>query len=194
MGLETVAVLTWALASAAVRPSTEVQLLRTSPAAFDGPRSYIPQTLGLTQWDSASKGVDTMVQSPQVQLLVSEFDRVAAELDSYLMLAPGWDGEHSVVPTRAAVAKAKTFLLSLPLGVPPPTPMVSSNGAAELYWDGAAGYVDVSFTPDGDMSIYGQASDGRALYEEGLQPDFLQLPKRRLVLEIVAPQQARYEA
>jgi hypothetical protein len=72
--------------------------------------------------------------------------------------------------------------------------MVSSNGAAELYWDGATGYVDVSFTRDGDVSIYGQAPDGRALYEEGLQPDFLQLPQRRLLLEIVAPQQARYEA
>ena len=153
----------------------------------------MPQTLGSTQWINTAGGMDTMVQSPQVQLSASAFDRVAAELDSYVMLAPGWDGEHSVVPTRQAVSKAKAFLHSLPLGVPPPTPMVSNNGAAELYWDGAGGYMDVSFTTDGDMSIYGQASDGRSLYEEGLQPDFLQLPQRRLLLDIVAPQQARYE-
>jgi len=192
---ETVVLTTCVLAAAASRPSTMIPAVaQRSMANYDRPTGYLPESVARLPRATLAAKVTTMTQPPEVQWAQSPFDRVAAELDTYLRLAPGWDGEGSRAPTQEAVDKAKAFLRTLPFGVPPPKPMVSANGAAELYWDLASGYLDVSFTSEGDVSLYGETPGGVGLYRDGLEPNFRRFPDGRTLLEIVAPEQARLAA
>ena len=192
---KTVVLTTCLFAAAASRPSTMIPpVAERSMATYDRPTGYLPESVARLPRATLAVMVNTMTQPPEVQRAQSPFDRVAAELDTYLRLPPGWDGEGSRAPTQEAVNKAKAFLRTLPFGVPPPKPMVSANGAAELFWDLASGYLDVSFTSEGDVSLYGETSSGAALYRDGLEPNFRHFPDGHTLLEIVAPEQALLSA
>jgi hypothetical protein len=72
--------------------------------------------------------------------------------------------------------------------------MVSRNGAAELYWNLATGYVDVSFDRDGVVSVFAENPEGRDFFIDDVEPNFTTLPRQRDLMALLAPKQLQIAA
>ncbi|MEF8754944.1 MAG: hypothetical protein V5B60_13580 [Accumulibacter sp.] len=102
-------------------------------------------------------------------------------------LPDGWNGEGSVAPSASAVAAARTFLESIPRGIPLPTPMLTEGGDMEFYWSLPTGYADISFDANGVGSLFARSTAGEEFFFENLAPQFGQLPDQQRLMGILAP-------
>lgn len=191
MIIETLAPLVFA--AVLLRPRTEISIITAPPV-------ICPDSTGMKLRSMTEAGLAgllralTDVVEPVGPLKASPRDQVVAVLDSYKKLQDGWDDEHSVAPSERAIELAKAFLATLPFGVAFPSPMVAPTGAAELFWDLPSGYVDVSFSATGEVSVFAERSQGPDIYAENLEPDFKRFPEQERLLAILAPRQLRYAA
>lgn len=105
----------------------------------------------------------------------------------FAALADGWDGDGSLKPSAEAISAAKKFLSSIPPGIALPTPMVTSRGDMEFYWNLRTGYVDISFDVDGVGSFFARDRAGSEIFLDDLGTDFRHFPEQPLILSVLAP-------
>jgi hypothetical protein len=111
-----------------------------------------------------------------------------AAIAGYGDLQNGWNGDDSRTPTRAAIAAAEAFLLSIPPGMPFPKTMLTSIGATEFFWDMPTGaYADMSFDPGGIGSLFTRSPTGEEFFADDLTPDFARLPDVGALYTLLAP-------
>jgi hypothetical protein len=147
-----------------VRTDTEHALLERSLAA----------TEILIQFSSPPTEYD---KREQLKVLIFQFAALPA----------GWDGDGSLSPTIAAVDAAVAFLNSIPPGIPLPTPMVTSAGDMEFFWDISTGYADISFNSSGIGSFFAKDLDGKELFLVNTGSNFPDLPYQHRILSLLAP-------
>lgn len=102
-------------------------------------------------------------------------------------LPDGWNGEGSAGPSAKAVDAARTFLQSIPPGIPLPTPMLTEGGDMEFYWSLPTGYADISFDANGVGSLFARNQSGEESFFESLSPQFSKLPDQERIIGILAP-------
>jgi hypothetical protein len=107
----------------------------------------------------------------------STFVAVLKEVESYLHLKEGWDGEDGAPALEEDVEAAKRLLTSLPSGVPVPKPMISSEGTVSFFWDHADVYADLEIEPNQRASLFLTRRDA------GSKPDMYELTLAELTSE-----------
>ena len=122
-------------------------------------------------------GLDAINKAPSTKGLYgsqpspSDLDRLIGRVNSYLSVAPGWDGEDAVAPPSGAVADAIAFLVLFASlsgkHARLPSTMLSPDGTVGLYWHSDESYLDVEFMGDGKLSRFERKGAERSL-EEGL--------------------------
>ena len=90
------------------------------------------------------------------------------EIQAYLRLDDGWDGEGSLRPSKGSEIAALAFLDAIPGGLPLPVTMVSSQGKLEFYWDLPGGYADISFDAERKGSFFSRDNDNREVFVDDL--------------------------
>ncbi|NSX15961.1 hypothetical protein HTY52_17905 [Cupriavidus taiwanensis] len=98
------------------------------------------------------------------------FEAIEAELQSYMELTPGWDGEGSHGATWEAVVTASRLLQALPAGAPLPKPMLSASGEIGFYWNTEGAFVDAMIEEDNTISLFSKIRGDQTeeKYIEGL--------------------------
>jgi hypothetical protein len=96
-----------------------------------------------------------------------------SELELYLALPEGWDGDGSRKAAPRSYEAANAFIESFPAGLPLPRPMFSASGHIGFFWDLPNGFADLSFDEDGTASFFSRSRDGVENYADELTVDGL---------------------
>ncbi|WP_313818708.1 hypothetical protein [Cupriavidus sp.] len=134
-----------------------------------------PKTSQTANYVGTSADSATAAQT-HVQLTnnLDPFAAIEAELQSYMELGPGWDGEGSQGAKWESVVTASRLLQVLPAGLPLPRPMLGAAGDIGFYWNTEGAFVDAMIEEDNTISLFSKLRGERPeeKYVEGL--DFRQ--------------------
>lgn len=124
---------------------------------------------------SATDSLSVAALAPTMWSLKQE-DRHVSDLTEYLLrkvatyssFEDEWDGPSSVAPTAASSDAAVRFVHLLPGGLPVPGIMVSASGEIGFYWDLDGGYADISFSDQGEGSLFVRSGMGDESFVDGI--------------------------
>ncbi|MBT3060817.1 MAG: hypothetical protein AB2696_01645 [Candidatus Thiodiazotropha sp.] len=140
-----------------------------------------PTTTEATDWIHTNNDM-LLIQSISSYVMpeyiaTTQHNEVLGELNSYIHLAPDWDGYGGIPPLENAVTDALTFLTNNPDYTKSLKPMLSSNGVVGLYIDEDELYLDIEFDGTGSFSYYIELDDDDFIAEEDIPIDNPNLPQ-----------------
>ena len=100
----------------------------------------------LTEWKIDTSDGDTPI------------DQLRQKVHEYANLSDGWDGPGSLQASSHSRDAALGFIDQIPIGIPVPGIMISSQGEIGFYWDFAGGNADISFTGRGTGSFFARSA------------------------------------
>lgn len=108
---------------------------------------------------------------PQVEQVIAirPIETVLAELYKYVSLLDGWDGYEGKAPRIRAITDAEVFVRHLSDDVPAPYTMPMPDGEVGLYWKNRDEYTEVTFSGNGQATIYVRRSPRSILADVALE-------------------------
>ena len=122
-------------------------------------------------WQIEEPATARMLPLTTLPTFTDKFGQLRNEIQAYVRLDDGWDGEGSLRPSKGSEIAALAFLDAIPGGLPLPVTMVSSQGKLEFYWDLPGGYADISFDAEGKGSFFSRDNDNREVFVDDLQSE-----------------------
>ena len=111
----------------------------------------------LTEWNVVTSEGDTPIE------------QLRQKVQEYANLSDGWDGPGSIHASSQSRDAALGFIDQIPIGIPVPGIMISSQGEIGFYWDFAGGNADISFTESGAASFFARSGQSHEIYVEHLK-------------------------
>lgn len=169
--MEPISTLVLAAAFLVTAPATRLNIWEAPARGSEKSRisrtKYILPTVESVQTDEYAQvlNIDSPVICPREMLKV--------EVNAYSSLRDGWNGLHTIAPSREVTDAALRFIDAIPARLPLPRPMLSSSGEVGLYWDFIAGYAEASFDSFGTATFFSRDEDGHERFDEAMEIDQL---------------------